>query len=717
MKRLIFPLLRRYVISGSVSFILGLVSAVAFAQTPAAAPKPTIPSYKDLKYPPLPQVKIPEPAQFTLSNGMRVFLLEDHELPLIRGLALIRTGNLFDTSEKRGTSELMAEVMRSGGTKSKSGDQIDEDLENLAASVESSMEESSASMTFSALKESSDAVLATFKDVMTAPEFRQDKVDLAITQSRSAIARRYDEAGSIPDREMAALIYGRDNSYGWQVEYANLDRIHRDDLIQFYRRYYFPKNVMLAVYGDFSTAAMKDKLEKLFADWKVEQPPVPPFPPVNAKAAPGVYFGEKSEVTQTFFAMGELGGTLRDKDYPALQVAANILGEGFSSRLVTQIRTKLGYVYDVSAVWSANYNSPGTFRIGGSTKSASTTGALLAIQTEVEKMRTTEVTERELDEAKQGVLNSFVFFFDSPAKTLNRVMRYAYFGYPQDFLFQYQKSIAAVTRADVLRAAKAHFLWQNMTIVAVGNSKELGKPLTALGPVTPLDLTIPEPKQEAAKSDAASLARGVELLKRAQQAMGGTEKIAAIKDGTETAEMAMGPGGSGPKMKQLNRYILPGQVRQDQEFPGGKLIVYSDGETGWMGTPQGTMPMPPEVLKQAQGEIFRNLPHLILADRDAALTVNAVGPNMVEITSASGLSVRLEIDAATGLPAREIYKETGGGQSASIQESFSDWRDAGGIRVPFTVKIAQDGKEGPVATVQDYKFNTGLKPEDLSKKP
>jgi len=197
--------------------------------------------------------------------------------------------------------------------------------------------------------------------------------------------------------------------------------------------------------------------------------------------------------------MGELGGTLRDKDYPALQVAAHILGEGFSSRLVSELRTKLGYVYDVSAVWAANYNSPGTFQIEGSTKSASTTDALTAVERELEKMRTAEVTAQELEEAKQGVLNSFVFFFDSPAKTLNRVMRYEYFGYPKDFLSQYQKAIEAVTRADVLRVAKEHFLPQNLAIIAVGNAKEFGKPLSALGKVTTLDLTIPEPKPSANK--------------------------------------------------------------------------------------------------------------------------------------------------------------------------------------------------------------------------
>ena len=472
----------------STLWLTPLLISLAFGQSAA----PFVNSYRDLKFPPLAQVKVPEPVRMTLSNGMRVFLLEDHELPLVSGFALVRTGNLFDPSDKRGLSQVMAEVMRSGGTSSKTGNQLDEELENIAGAVESGMGESSATVSFSSLKETHATVMRVFKDVLTAPEFRQDKIDLTITQLNSGIDRRNDEAQGIAEREISSILYGRDNSYGWTIEHEHLARIKREDLQQFYRRYYFPKNMIMAVYGDFTVAEMKAQLETLFADWKVEQPAAPPFPNVNAKPAPGVFLAEKADVTQTFFSLGHLGGTLRDADYPALEVATHILGSGFTSRLTAQIRTKMGLAYSIGAGWGAGYNQPGTFRIVGSTKSMSTTEAILAAKVELEKMRTAEVTPQELKTAKDSVLNGFVFNFDTPSKTLNRLVTYEYFGYPADFLFQYQKKVEAVTAADVLRVMKQHVQPENLTIVAVGNPKDFGKPLSAAGTIQKIDLTIPK---------------------------------------------------------------------------------------------------------------------------------------------------------------------------------------------------------------------------------
>ena len=183
--------------------LLPVLRAQPARQTKATPP----PSYKDLKFPPLRQIEIPKIESLTLPNGIKLYLLEEHELPLVSGFALVRTGNLFDPKEKIGLASITGTVIRSGGTKTTTGDQLDEKLENIAASVESNIGESSGRVSFSALKENADEVLAMFHDVLTGPEFRQDKLDLAKSQFNSGISRRNDDPHGIAQREFAALVF------------------------------------------------------------------------------------------------------------------------------------------------------------------------------------------------------------------------------------------------------------------------------------------------------------------------------------------------------------------------------------------------------------------------------------------------------------------------------------------------------------------------------
>jgi zinc protease len=700
MKRLLLPL---------------LFATLVLAQTEVRRATAITPSYKDLKFPPLPPIKAPEPVEFTLSNGLKVFLLENHELPEVSGAALIRTGNLFDPTGKHGLSQMTGEVIRSGGTKTKSGDQLDEELENVAASVESQVGESAATISFSCLKENTDQVLRVFNDVLTSAEFRADKVDLSKTQMRSAISRRNDDANGVSDREFASIVYGRNTPYGWDIEYADVDNIQRQDMLDFYHRYYFPANVRLEIYGDFDTTEMKAKLEQILGSWKYTQQPVPPFPKVEAVRAPGVFVAAKTDVTQTFFNVGHLGGELRDKDYPALEVAAQILGGGFSSRLFQSVRTKHGWAYNIGAGWGVDYEHPGIFKISGSTQSAHTVDTLKAVREELDKIRTAEVTDAELKTAKDTVLNGFVFHFDRPSKTLNRLLEYEYHGYPRDFLFQYQKAIAAVTKADILRVAKQYFRPQDLTFVAVGNPQEFGTPLSALGmKVETIDLTIPEPKKPAAQADPASLQKGKELLQKVQQALGGAEKIAAVKDLQYHAQVDVETPGAVMKAKQANSYIVPWTMRQDIELPIGKQSVYSDGQAGWLAGMQGTQPLPAAVTKQMRGEVFRQILLLSLSDRDPNRTVNYVGPGALDISSKDGESAHLEVDEKTGVPQKVVYTDVNG---QTINQAYSDWRDISGVRLPYKWIVMQGDRKFATVTIEDYKINSGLTPETLSKKP
>ena len=693
-------------------------SAPPRSQPPSApAPRASVPSYKDLKFQPLRPIQIPKVETVTLPNGMKLYLLEDHELPVVNGTALVRTGNLFDPADKVGLATVAGTVMRSGGTKAKTGDELDQQLENIAASVETSIGETSGSVSFSALKENVPEVLGVFHDVMTQPEFRQDKIDLAKAQIRSSIARRNDDAHGVSAREFTNLVYGKDTPYGWDIEYATLDRISRADVAAFYKRYFFPANVMLAVWGDFNAAEMKTTVERLFADWADTQPPVPPFPAVRDAAAPGTYLAVKKDVTQTFFALGHAGGLLKDKDYPALEVMADILGGGFRSRLMQRVRTKMGNAYEIDAGWNANYDHPGLFQISGSTKSLSTVETIKAVQEEVERIRTTEVTEAELETAKQSALNGLVFAFDTKTKTLGRMLTYEYYGYPKDFIQQYQSALAAVTRADVLRAAKARLDPSKLTIVAVGNPDDFGERLDALGrAVTSIDLTIPEPR--AAAADPEGAAKGKALLARVQQAVGGADRLAAVKDYTEVMDFRVDPAGGGMRVKQTDRWLAPNQFRQESQLPTGTITAYYDGRGGWIAAPQGSGPLAGAQLKQVQGDFFRLYFRLLLSDRFANRIVNLVSEDTLEISDDAGEAARIVVDLETGLPQRVIYGSVhAAGPPVQVDDAYSDFRPVAGVLVPHKITISQAGRKFADVEVMEFKVNAGLKPEQIGARP
>jgi len=295
---------------------------------------------------------------------------------------------------------------------------------------------------------------------------------------------------------------------------------------------------------------------------------------------------------------------------------------------------------------------------------------------------------------------------------------YAYYGYPRDFIFRYQEAVSAVTKADILRVAQKYFRPQDLTIVAVGNPKDFETPIKELGlKVQPIDLTIPEPgpaqsEPADAKPDAASLARGNQLLDRVRHALGGVMKLGAVKDVDYTADVDLqGPAGA-MKGTQHNIFVLPSSMRQELSLPFAKTTVYSNGTSGWVVSPQGTQAMPAAVLKQVQGETFRLLYRLVMSGG-----AGDAGNNTLEFKDEQAGSVRMVLDDKTGLPLRQTYESAGMGGPVQVEETFSGWRDVKGIKVPFERSVLQNGKKFVEVHIRDYKFNTGVTPEQLSKKP
>jgi zinc protease len=454
--------------------------------------------YTELQLPPLPEVKVPKYERFVLQNGLVVYLMEDHELPLVNGIALLRTGSRLEPAEKVGLAGFTSAVMRTGGTKKHSPDEINEILEQRAAAVETSIGETAGNASFDALSEDIETVLGLFAEVLREPVFAQEKLDLAKTQGRGSIARRNDNPDSIAGREFRKLIYGQDSPYARIMEYATLDRISREDLLKFYQQYFYPNNMILGVVGDFEPKKMRSLIQAKFGDWQPNPKLAKPQLPEVAQAKTGgVFFVNQPQLTQSNILIGHLGGRLDSPDYAALDVLNGVLN-GFGGRLFNEVRSRQGLAYSVYGQWSPRFDYPGMFIAGGQTRSQTTVQFVKALQDQIKRIQTQRVTPQELAFAKESTLNSFVFNFQDPGQTLSRLMRYEYYGYPADFLFRYQKAVAATTAADVQRVARQYLKPENIVTLVVGNQNAIQPPLTQLAAqVTPIDVTIPPPQPQA----------------------------------------------------------------------------------------------------------------------------------------------------------------------------------------------------------------------------
>jgi zinc protease len=448
--------------------------------------------YTELQLPPLPQVKLPKYERYVLKNGMVVYLMEDHELPLVGGSAMVRTGDRFEPGDKTGLAQLTGIVMRSGGTQKHTPDQLNEMLEQRAASVETGIGETAGTAGFDALTEDLETVFGLFAEVLREPAFAPEKLDLAKTQLRGAIARRNDDPDNIANREFQKLIYGKESPYARTEEYATLDKIAREDLVKFKEQYFYPNNMILGIVGDFDSKKMRSLIQAKLGDWKPNPKLAKPqLPTVSQDKKGGVFVVNQPQLTQSNILIGHLGGQFNSPDYPALDVLNGVLN-GFGGRLFNEVRSRQGLAYSVYGSWSPRHDYPGMFIAGGQTRSDATVQFVKALQAEIKRIQAQPVTPQELAFAKESTLNSFVFNFADPAQTLSRLMRYEYYGYPSDFLFRYQRAVQATTAADVQRVARKYLKPDNLVTLVVGNQSAIKPPLTQLATqVTVLDVTIP----------------------------------------------------------------------------------------------------------------------------------------------------------------------------------------------------------------------------------
>jgi zinc protease len=466
-------------------------STLCIAQTPTTPPTHTATQpWKSIPIPPLHAFKPVEPTKIELSNGVTIFLEEDHELPFISGFIRIRGGSRDEPADKVGLVSLYGETWRTSGSAAATGDALDDTLAAKAASIETSGGGAATSVSWSSFATDFDSVFASTFDLLLHPAFKEPKLDLAKRSAVSGILRRNDDAGSIASREAVEIAYGKTNPYGREPEIATVSAVKLSDLSAWHDKTVVGSNLIVGVIGDFDAKSMEQKLRAAFE-------PIPAGTKlITAKIdftepKPGIYFANKGDVDQSNIYMVGLGTQEDNPDFYALSVMNEVFSGGFGSRVVQDVRTKLGLAYSVGGSFGAAYDHPGLFAVGAGTKSESTVPATKEILVDIAKLRTEPPTEVELRRAKDALLNSFIFRYDSPEKVLGEQVTLAVYGYPSDFLERYRTGIEKVTSADVSRVAQKYVQPDKLAIVVVGNTPEIQPPLSGLGTVTTLDTTIP----------------------------------------------------------------------------------------------------------------------------------------------------------------------------------------------------------------------------------
>lgn len=693
-----------------------LIFSFLFTSTLLTYAKP----HEDLVFEPI-KFKPPVPQKHKLSNGMALYLIEDHELPIFDISGLVKTGTIYDPKDKIGLASICASVMRTGGTGSRKPDALNEELESMAASVEVGMSPEYGSVRLSTMAEDIEKGLEIFADVLRNPAFREDKLELRKQQAIEAIRRRNDNPIQLAWRNFSAILYGTDHPFGWYSEIETVESITVEDLKAFHAKYYHPDNIMLSITGDFDTETLISQLEKMFDGWKNKDIEFPHIADIENTPVPSVNHIHK-DLPQTTMLIGHYG-IKRSPDFPdiyALRVMNDILGEGgFTSRLMMEVREKHGLAYMVGSLMTTSlYTNPGEWFAYSQTRTEKTAEAIRLIIDVVRDLRENPVPSDELQRTKDSLINSFVFGFESSSQIAFQQMMLDYRGYAPGFLETFTNNIAKVTAEDVQTVAQKYLHPDALTIVTVGNRENFDRPLSEFGEVNEIEIKQPEPPPAEPIPDASDtdIAKAKEIVAAAVKAHGGLENLTAVKNAVSESNSTITIGGESANLQVKFFHLYPDKLRQDVDTPQGTMSYVFDGKAAYLVSSMGTQPLPPEISKSFNDSVFRENVLLLTNLAQNLIPVQYSGTEEVQGNSAavllvkqpSGETLKIYISEQTHHVIKFVFRETEQGVTLNKEQDFADYRDVNGVKMPYHIVQYVNGNPYIENRISSIKFNTEI---------
>ncbi|MEZ4600401.1 MAG: pitrilysin family protein [Syntrophotaleaceae bacterium] len=410
---------------------------------------------------------LPGVERVTLPNGIRLYLKEDHELPLVEVTAMIGAGTIGDPADKTGLGRLYAALLQTGGAGNLSPADFDAELDRLAIDLAIGADSYATTAGMSMQASDLQRGLGLLASVFRQPRFDPQRLELARRQLVEQIRRQDDDPGFVANRTLREALYG-DHPLGRTPTVETAGAVTREDLLDFHQRFSRPNNLWLGVSGDFDREQLMKLLDDLFGTWpsgNFVQQKIPPLPPASS---PAIYPVVK-DLPQTTLLLGERGIDKDNPDLYALRVMNFILGGGgFNSRLMREVRSNRGLAYSVFSYYDIGRRLPGLFIAGTETKTASVPEVVDLMRSLMQQMTERPVSNEELRLAKESLINSFVFAFEDTHEIVSQTMRLDFYDYPPDYLERYRDRVADVTVPQVLDVARRYLDPRQQVIVLVG---------------------------------------------------------------------------------------------------------------------------------------------------------------------------------------------------------------------------------------------------------
>ena len=434
------------------------------------------------------KVKLPRPIETTLPNGINLMILEDHRFPLVTVQFDINgAGPMYEPASQPGLAGATARLLTEG-TKTRTSQQIAEQIDSLGASLSASAGFGSGSTVVGAsgLSDKFEQWFALTADVLLHPSFPADELAQYKERAKSALLQQRSDPGFLANQTMSRALYGTYPAAVVSATPESLDSLTPAMLADWHGKHYAPQNTILAISGDVHAETLIPKLRQWLAQWKRSKVPVnfPPGPPPANKEK--IFLIDRPGSVQTTLLMGNLAIQRANPDYPALVVLNEALGAGSASRLFLNLREEKGYTYGVySNLIARKYAGPWT--AGGDLRTEVTDGAMTEFLRELNRIRDQKVPDDELDAARRSVVARFALSLESPQQLIGYAITRKTYNFSADYWDKYPAQIVAIQADDVQRVARKYIDPATMQVVAVGDAGKIKTVLEKYGPVEIVD--------------------------------------------------------------------------------------------------------------------------------------------------------------------------------------------------------------------------------------